>query len=194
MRAVVQRVLSSSVSVDRKVVGKIGKGFNILLGVGQNDGKKQIEWLAEKIAHLRIFEDDNAKMNLSLKDVDGGALVISQFTLYGNCDKGRRPSFTDAAHPKIAKQLYEEFIEELKKYDIPVETGIFQTDMKVEIINDGPVTMIIETPNVIIKQTVTKQENHLGLSEKEQEKFDREAQMLKRNINLRKQQKERKNG
>ena len=194
MRAVVQRVLSSSVSVDGKVVGKIGKGFNILLGVGQNDGKKQIEWLAEKIAHLRIFEDDNAKMNLSLKDVDGGALVISQFTLYGNCDKGRRPSFTDAAHPKIAKRLYEEFIEELKKYDIPVETGIFQTDMKVEIINDGPVTMIIETPNVIIKQTVTKQENHLGLSEKEQEKFDREAQMLKRNINLRKQQKERKNG
>ena len=195
MRAVVQRVLSSSVSVDGKVVGKIGKGFNILLGVGQTDGEKQVQWLAEKIAHLRIFEDENAKMNLSLKDIDGAALVISQFTLYGNCEKGRRPSFTDAAHPKNANQLYENFIQELKKYDIPVETGIFQTDMKVEIINDGPVTMIIETPSVITKQTTTpKQENHLGLSEKEQEKFDREAQMLKRNITLRKQQKERKNG
>ena len=196
MRAVVQRVLSSSVSVDGKIVGKIGKGFNILLGVGQNDGEKQIKWLAEKIAHLRIFEDENAKMNLSLKDIGGAALVISQFTLYGNCDKGRRPSFTDAAHPKIAKQLYEDFVEELKEYDIPVETGIFQTDMKVEIINDGPVTMIIETPGVIVKQLANeeKQENYLNLSEKEQEKFNREAQMLKRNIALRKQQKERKNG
>ena len=196
MRAVVQRVLSSSVSVDGKVVGKIGKGFNILLGVGQGDGEKQVQWLAEKIAHLRIFEDENAKMNLSLKDINGSALVISQFTLYGNCDKGRRPSFTDAAPPKIAKQLYEDFVKELKKYDIPVETGIFQTDMKVEIINDGPVTMIIETPNVIVKQLANeeKQENYLNLSEKEQEKFNREAQMLKRNIALRKQQKERKNG
>ena len=196
MRAVVQRVLSSSVTVDGKVVGKIGKGFNILLGVGQGDGEKQVEWLAEKIAHLRIFEDENAKMNLSLKDVNGSALVISQFTLYGNCDKGRRPSFTDAAHPKTANQLYERFIEELKKYDIPVETGIFQTDMKVEILNDGPVTMIIDTPAVIAKQPQNKttEENHLGLSAKEQEKFNREAEMLKRNIALRKQQKERKNG
>ena len=196
MRAVVQRVLSSSVSVDGKVVGKIGKGFNILLGVGQGDGEKQVQWLAEKIAHLRIFEDENAKMNLSLKDINGSALVISQFTLYGDCEKGRRPSFTNAAHPKIANELYELFVEELKKHEIPVETGIFQTDMKVEILNDGPVTMIIETPSVIIKQNTpkTEQENNLGLSEKELEKFNREAQMLKRNIALRKQQKEKKNG
>ena len=196
MRAVVQRVLSSSVSVDGKVVGKIGKGFNILLGVGQGDGEKQVIWLAEKIAHLRIFEDENAKMNLSLKDIGGSALVISQFTLYGDCEKGRRPSFTNAAHPKIANELYERFIAELKKHDVPVETGIFQTDMKVEIINDGPVTMIIETPNVINKQIPqqTETENNLGLSEKELEKFNREAQMLKRNIALRKQQKEKKNG
>ena len=196
MRAVVQRVLSSSVTVDGKVVGKIGRGFNILLGVGQEDGEKQVEWLAEKIAHLRIFEDENAKMNLSLKDIKGSALVISQFTLYGDCEKGRRPSFTNAAHPKIANQLYEKFVEMLKSYDIPVETGIFQTDMKVEIINDGPVTMIIETPSNIAKQNTSQkqEENCLGLSAKEFEKFNREAQMLKRNIALRKQQKEKNNG
>ena len=195
MRAVIQRVLASSVSVDGQIVGQIGKGFNILLGVGQGDGQKQVEWLAEKIAHLRVFEDENAKMNLSLKDIEGSALVISQFTLYGNCEKGRRPSFTEAAHPTTAKKLYEDFIEELKKYDIPVETGIFQADMKVEITNDGPVTMIIETPQKVQEKENQKQpENHLGLTEKEMEKFNREAQMLKRNIALRKQQKENKNG
>ena len=195
MRAVVQRVLSSSVSVDGQIVGQIGQGFNILLGVGQGDGQKQVEWLAEKIAHLRIFEDENAKMNLSLKDINGSALVISQFTLYGNCEKGRRPSFTDAAHPTTAKKLYEDFVEELKKYAIPVETGIFQADMKVEITNDGPVTMIIETPQRVQEKEQTNQtENYLGLTEKEMEKFNREAQMLKRNIALRKQQKENKNG
>lgn len=195
MRAVVQRVLASSVSIDGKTTGRIEKGFNILLGVGQGDGEKQVKWLAEKIAHLRIFEDDKGKMNLSLKDVGGAALVISQFTLYGNCEKGRRPSFTDAAHPKTAKQLYEDFIEELKTYDIPVETGIFQADMKVEITNDGPVTMIIDTPNAIVpKQKPEQEQNYLGLSAKEQEKFEREAEMLKRNIALRKQQKDKKNG
>ncbi len=195
MRAVVQRVLFSSVEVNGKIVGQIDKGFNILLGVGQGDGEKQVQWLAEKIAHLRIFEDENAKMNLSLKDVNGSALVISQFTLYGNCEKGRRPSFTDAAHPKTAKQLYEDFVAELKKYDIHVETGIFQADMKVEITNDGPVTMIIDTPQKIItKENKPENEgNYLGLTEKEMEKFNREAQMLKRNIALRKQQKEKKN-
>ena len=195
MRAVVQRVLSSSVTVDGKMVGKIQKGFNILLGVGEGDSINEVKWLAEKIAHLRIFEDENAKMNLSLNDVGGSALVISQFTLYGDCEKGRRPSFTKAAHPKTAKQLYEDFIKELQSYDIPVQTGIFQTDMKVEIINDGPVTMIIETPAKITSVPVAaKTTNYLNLTDKEQEKFEQEAQMLKRNIQLRKEQKGKNNG
>ena len=194
MRAVVQRVLSSSVSVDGKTVGKIGKGFNILLGVGEGDSINEVKWMAEKIAHLRIFEDENAKMNLSLQDVKGAALVISQFTLYGDCEKGRRPSFTKAAHQKTAKQLYEDFVAELKTFDIPVETGIFQTDMKVEITNDGPVTMIIETPEKVNKVQTNKTTNDLGLTPKEEEKFEHEAMMLKRNIQLRKIQKGDKNG
>ena len=194
MRAVVQRVLSSSVTVDGKVVGKIKKGFNILLGVGEGDSINEVKWLAEKIAYLRIFEDENAKMNLSLLDVKGSALVISQFTLYGDCEKGRRPSFTKAAHPKTAKKLYEDFIQELKNFDIPVETGIFQTDMKVEIINDGPVTMIIDTPTKLIQTTNEKQTNYLGLTPKEEAKFEHEAEMLKRYIGLRKKQKGAKNG
>ena len=194
MRAVVQRVLYSSVSVDGKIVGKIGKGFNILLGVGEGDSINDVKWMAEKIAHLRIFEDENAKMNLSLQDVKGSALVISQFTLYGDCEKGRRPSFTKAAHPKTAKQLYEDFVQELKTFDIPVETGIFQTDMKVEITNDGPVTMIIETPEKVKKSEQIKDTNYLGLTPKEEQKFEHEALMLKRNIQLRKIQKRNKNG
>ncbi len=195
MRAVVQRVLSSNVSVDGKIVGKINRGFNILLGVGEGDSINEVKWMAEKIAHLRIFEDENAKMNLSLQDVKGSALVISQFTLYGDCEKGRRPSFTKAAHPKTAKQLYEDFIKELKNFDIPVETGIFQTDMKVEITNDGPVTMIIETPaKLVYKTAVDENINYLGLTPKEQKKFEHEALMLKRNIQLRKIQKGDKNG
>ncbi len=194
MRAVVQRVLSSSVSVDGKVVGKIGKGFNILLGVGEGDSINEVKWMAEKIAHLRIFEDENAKMNLSLQDVKGSALVISQFTLYGDCEKGRRPSFIKAAHPKTAKQLYEDFVAELKNFDIPVETGIFQTDMRVEIINDGPVTIIIETPQKLDKKQTSQNTNYLGLTKKEEEKFEHEALMLKRNIQLRKIQKGEKNG
>lgn len=195
MRAVVQRVLSSSVAVDGKTVGKIAKGFNILLGVGEGDSIAEVNWLAEKVAHLRIFEDENAKMNLSLQDVKGSALVISQFTLYGDCEKGRRPSFTQAAHPKTAKKLYEDFINALKSFDIPVETGIFQTDMKVEIINDGPVTMIIETPKKNVALKVSEQPtNYLNLTQKEELKFEQEAQMLKRNIQLRKEQKGKKNG
>ena len=194
MRAVVQIVLSSSVSVDAKIVGKIGKGFNVLLGVGEGDSINEVKWMAEKIAHLRIFEDENAKMNLSLQDVKGSALVISQFTLYGDCEKGRRPSFTKAAHPKTAKQLYEDFVAELKNFDIPVETGIFQTDMKVEITNDGPVTMIIETPQKLDKKQTNQNTNYLGLTPKEEEKFEHEALMLKRNIQLRKIQKGEKNG
>lgn len=193
MRAVVQRVLKSSVKVDEKTVGRIGKGFNILLGVGQGDGAKDVAWLAEKIAHLRIFEDENQKMNLSLSDVGGEALVISQFTLYGDCEKGRRPSFVRAGHPQTAKKLYEEFVVELKKYVPKVETGIFQTDMTVEILNDGPVTMIIETP---FGKDLPKPENGPTKNpEKEQEKFAKEASWVKRNLALRKeQQKGKKNG
>ena len=193
MRAVVQRVLKSSVKVDGKTVGRIGKGFNILLGVGQGDNIKDIEWLAEKIAHLRIFEDENQKMNLSLLDIGGEALVISQFTLYGDCEKGRRPSFVRAGHPQTAKKLYEDFVQELKKYIPKVETGIFQTDMAVEILNDGPVTMIIETP--FAKSSVKTENGPSKNPEKEQEKFNKEASWVKRNLALRKeQQKGQKNG
>lgn len=189
MRAVVQRVLSSAVWVEGKQVGQIQKGVNILLGVGHEDELAEVQWLAEKIAHLRIFEDEKAKMNLSLKDVGGSALVISQFTLYGDCEKGRRPSFTKAGEPKKAKALYEAFIDELKKWDIPVANGIFQADMKVEIINDGPVTLLIETPQKCVKkETPVLADNPLNLSKREQEKFEREAAAVRRNIQLRKQQ------
>ena len=195
MKVVIQRVLKSSVSVGGNIVGQIDKGFNVLFGVGQNDTEQQADWLAEKIAHLRVFEDENGKMNLSLSDVGGSVLIISQFTLYGDCEKGRRPSFTNAGDPKRANELYQYFSKQFEKYNIPVQNGIFQADMKVEILNDGPVTFIIEAPNPKEKKDIKseKKENHLGLSEKEWEKFQAEAQMVKRNIALRKKQ-ERKNG
>ncbi len=144
MIAVLQRVNKSWVEVDGKIVGKIGKGINILLGVEKGDTQEDIKKLIKKIPYLRIFEDENGKMNLSLIDVKGEALVISQFTLVGNVKKGRRPSFDNAEEPEKAKKLYEEFVEELRKY-VPVETGIFAAHMKVFIENDGPVTFIINS-------------------------------------------------
>jgi len=142
--AVVQRVNNSWVEVDGKVVGKIGKGINILLGVEKGDTQEDIKKLLNKIPFLRIFEDENGKMNLSLLDVKGEALVISQFTLAGNVKKGRRPSFENAEKPEKAKELYEIFVKELSQY-VPVQTGIFAAHMKVFIENDGPVTFIINS-------------------------------------------------
>ncbi|MEA1974936.1 MAG: D-aminoacyl-tRNA deacylase [Bacillota bacterium] len=146
MRAVVQRVTSSSVKVNNKVVGSINAGLNILLGIENNDDESDVKYLADKIINLRIFEDENEKMNLSLIDTLGEVLVISQFTLQGDCRKGRRPSFIDAARPEKAKVLYELFLKYIKdKYKIKVEAGIFQEHMEVSIINDGPVTLLVDS-------------------------------------------------
>jgi D-tyrosyl-tRNA(Tyr) deacylase len=145
MKAVVQRVAQASVVVDNRIVGEIGSGLMILLGVTHADQEKQARWLADKIAGLRIFEDDEGKMNRSLLDVAGNALVVSQFTLYGDCRKGRRPSFTEAAQPDVAEQLYEQFMSCLRQAGVSrVESGIFGAHMQVEIHNDGPVTLILE--------------------------------------------------
>lgn len=145
MRAVVQRVKESKVTVDGKVVGEIGKGILILLGVEEDDTEKDVKYMAEKIANLRIFRDDEGKMNLSTVDVGGEALVISQFTLMGDCRRGRRPSYSHAAKPELAIPLYEKFIEEIKTYGIPTQEGIFQAMMDVYLINDGPVTLLIDS-------------------------------------------------
>lgn len=151
MRTVIQRVKYAEVKINEISVGKIEKGFLILLGITHNDTEKELKWLANKIKDLRIFEDENEKMNLSLEDVDGEVLIISQFTLYGNCIKGRRPAFIDAAKPDIANELYLKFIDEFKKFGIKTETGKFGTDMKVELLNDGPVTLFIDTDDANIK-------------------------------------------
>ena len=147
MRAVIQRVQAASVTVDGRMTGAIGKGILVLLGVSVRDDKKEAEFLAEKIIQLRIFEDEAGKMNRSLLDIGGGLLIISQFTLYGDTRKGRRPSFTDAASPDIAIPLYEYFIDILRQKGIPVETGIFGAMMAVSLINDGPVTFIVNSRN-----------------------------------------------
>lgn len=147
MRAVVQRTLRSSVTVDGDVVGQIGPGLTILLGVSPEDGPEQVRWLSRKIAHLRIFADADGKMNLSVKDLGRGALVISQFTLYGDCAKGRRPSFIGAARPELAEPLYQQFCDALATEGVhPVARGVFGGDMKVDLLNDGPVTLVIDTP------------------------------------------------
>ncbi|MDR3265677.1 MAG: D-tyrosyl-tRNA(Tyr) deacylase [Synergistaceae bacterium] len=145
MRAVLQRVSGARVSVDGRIVGEIGGGLCILLGVGNGDAERDAEWLADKAVDLRIFEDGAGKMNLSLSDVKGGVLVVSQFTLYGDCRKGRRPSFVDAAPPEEGKRLYEYFVERVKSRGVDAACGIFQTHMLVEIENDGPVTLILDT-------------------------------------------------
>jgi D-tyrosyl-tRNA(Tyr) deacylase len=144
MRAVVQRVSQASVSVDGKVVGEIGPGVVVLLGVTHGDTREQADWLAEKVAGLRIFEDAEGKMNLGLLDVGGAALVVSQFTLYGDARKGRRPGFSDAAPPEVAEPLVDYFAQALRAQGVPVETGIFRAHMLVEIHNDGPVTILLE--------------------------------------------------
>ena len=149
MRAVLTRVRSASVTIDGEVVGKIGKGFLILLGVGPEDTEKQCRYLAEKALGLRIFEDENGKMNLGLDQVDGQVLVVSQFTLYGNCRKGRRPSFTEAAGPELGNRLYEQFLQECRLLGYEPQHGQFGADMKVESINDGPVTLILDTDQLM---------------------------------------------
>ncbi len=144
MKLVIQRVSSASVVVDAKITGKIDKGLMILLGVSATDDGSQIGWLAKKTVELRIFEDDEGKMNRSLLDVNGSVLLVSQFTLYADCRKGRRPSFVDAARPQEADRLYEEFASQLRSLGVKVETGIFGAHMDVSLVNDGPVTIILE--------------------------------------------------
>ena len=145
MRAVVQRVASSRVSVDEHITGEIERGLLVLLGVTLEDSSEDVDYLLEKIVNLRIFEDENEKMNLSLKDINGELLVVSQFTLYGDCRKGRRPNFTNAAKPDLANELYEEFIEKASKQNIKVGTGKFGANMMVELTNEGPVTILIDS-------------------------------------------------
>ena len=144
MKLVLQRVSNAKVEVDNKIVGKIGQGFLVLLGVGQNYTKEEADFLAEKMCNLRAFSDENGKMNLSIKDIEGELLVVSQFTLYADCKKGNRPSFVDAASPDIANELYEYFIEKCKNTVKNVQKGIFGENMKVSLLNDGPVTIILE--------------------------------------------------
>jgi len=145
MRAVIQRVKSASVHVDGRITGEIGQGLLVLVGVGRGDGEKDIAYMVSKLPDLRIFEDASGKFNLSLKEVGGGMLVVSQFTLFGDCRKGRRPSFTDAAEPAEAKELYEHLVLKLKEQGIPVATGEFQAKMEVHLVNDGPVTILLDS-------------------------------------------------
>ncbi|MBI5484980.1 MAG: D-tyrosyl-tRNA(Tyr) deacylase [Deltaproteobacteria bacterium] len=144
MKAVIQRVKSASVTVEEKVAGRIGQGIMVLLGIEKGDSEAQADWLAEKIAGLRIFSDQQGKMNLSVLDIGGALLVVSQFTLAGNCSKGKRPSFDTAAPPEEGQRLYEYFVGAARRLGLPVETGIFQADMQVELVNDGPVTFVLE--------------------------------------------------
>ena len=145
MRACVQRVSRAKVQVDSQVVGEIGVGLVVLVGVGKEDAEADARCLAEKVAQLRIFPDDDGKMNRSLLDVQGQVLAISQFTLFGDCRKGRRPSFVSAADPETGNRLYEQYVSDTRELGVTVETGRFQTDMQVELINDGPVTIMLDS-------------------------------------------------
>lgn len=148
MRLVIQRVKHASVKVDNQVIGSIEQGLLILLGVHSDDEMNDIDWLANKLINMRIFSDDNDKMNLSVQDVNGGILVISQFTLYASTKKGNRPSYMASAEPKKANMLYQQFVEKLKSLSsLSIETGQFAADMKVSLLNDGPVTIIIDSHN-----------------------------------------------
>ncbi len=149
MRAIIQRVTRARVTVASRVAGEIQTGVLILLGVGRADTSESAEYLAEKIANLRIFADDAGKMNRSLVEIGGSALVVSQFTLYGDTRGGRRPSYIQAASPEDANRPYEEFVRCLRLFDVPVETGVFQAHMEVELINDGPVTILLDSEKTI---------------------------------------------
>lgn len=146
MRAILQRVSQAHVSVDGKIVGKIQRGLVVLLGIAPDDTSKQADWLAEKIVSLRLFPDQESKMNTNLIDIQGQVLVISQFTVYGECQKGRRPSFTKAAAPEIAEPLYQYFLDACRMLGIPTEAGIFGASMQVSLVNEGPVTLILDSP------------------------------------------------
>ena len=148
MRAVVQRVLTSDVTVNGKITGAIGKGLAVLLGVEEGDTPKDAEYMAGKITGLRIFEDEEGKMNLSLLDISGELLAVSQFTLFGDCRKGKRPSFSSAAKPWLAESLYREFIDRVRALGVPVQEGVFQAKMLLRIENDGPVTLLIDSKKV----------------------------------------------
>ena len=145
MRAVIQRVKEASVQVENQQVGSIGQGILVLLGVGQDDGPGDVTYMAEKVVHLRIFADDQGKMNRSLLDVGGSLLAVSQFTLWGDCRKGRRPSFIAAAEPRRAEELYEAFVQHAASLGVTVATGRFQEMMEVSLVNDGPVTLLIDS-------------------------------------------------
>jgi len=145
VRAVIQRVSSGAVTVDGKLTGRIGVGFVVLLGVANVDTQEDVIWLAGKVADLRVFDDDDGRMNLALKDVGGAVLVVSQFTLLGDCRKGRRPGFVAAAPPEKASSLYQSFVAELRAHELKVETGQFQAQMTVSLTNDGPVTLLLDS-------------------------------------------------
>ena len=148
MRACIQRVSEAQVTVEGEVTGQIGRGLVVLLGVGHDDGDAELDWLAEKVIGLRIFEDETGKMNRSLVEVGGVMLVVSQFTLYGDCRKGRRPSFTSAAPPEVAERMYESFVSKVRAAGIEVATGRFREHMLVSLVNDGPVTLWIDTDDM----------------------------------------------
>ena len=145
MRAILQRVSEAAVVVDGQTVGAVGRGLLVLLGVGREDDESDVRYLAQKTAGLRIFEDEQGRMNRSVSDIGGAVLVVSQFTLYGDCRKGRRPGFSDAAPPQRADSLYGDYVAQLQALGLTVATGIFQADMKVSLVNDGPVTFLLDS-------------------------------------------------
>ena len=148
MRAVVQRVSSAQVKVEGQVTGSIGKGLLVLVAVHESDTVKEVKWLAEKVVDLRLFTDANDKMNLSCREIGGELLVVSQFTLYGDCRRGRRPSYCHSASPEKAEPLYDAFVEQLKQSGLRVQVGVFQAHMEVSLVNDGPVTLLVDSPQV----------------------------------------------
>ncbi|MDR7856424.1 D-aminoacyl-tRNA deacylase [Tissierella sp.] len=148
MRAVVQRVSKASVKVDNNIVGNIGKGLVVLLGIGGEDDSKDLDYLVDKVLGLRVFQDENDKMNLSLMDINGELLIISQFTLYGDVRKGKRPSFSDSADPHIAEEMYLNFVDKCKNSGLKTEKGVFGADMDVELINEGPVTIMLDSKKI----------------------------------------------